>query len=150
MKIVLGCDHGGYAYKTELIKFLHELGHETIDVGTYDDEAPTSWSEFGVKAALKVQSKEAEVGIVFCRSGQGVTIAANKVTGVYCGLVYNDKNAELCKTHDGCNMIAFPADYCSIEDVKRRVVLFLNAKFEGGRHAIRLNQLKDYEISGKI
>ena len=150
MKIVLGCDHGGYLYKTELIKYLNELGYETIDVGTYTNETPASWSEFGVKAALKVQNKEADVGIVFCRSGQGVTIAANKVEGVYCGLVYNDKNAQLCKTHDGCNMIAFPADYCSIEDVKRRALLFLNAEFEGGRHEERLNQLKAFEKFKKI
>lgn len=147
MKIVLGCDHGGYAYKTELIKFLNENGYETIDVGTYDGDSPASWSVYGLKAALMIKNKEADVGIVFCRSGQGVTIAANKVDGVYCGLAYNDKNAELCKTHDGCNMIAFPADYCSIEDVKKRTLLFLNAEFEGGRHLERLNQLKDYEKS---
>jgi ribose 5-phosphate isomerase B len=150
MKIVLGCDHGGYAYKKELIAFLNEKGYETIDVGTDGGDTPASWSEFGVKAALKVQSGEADVGIVFCRSGQGVTIAANKVKGIYCGLVYNDKNAQLCKTHDGCNMIAFPADYCTIEEVKRRAILFLEAEFEGGRHLTRLNQLKNYENNNEI
>ena len=150
MKIVLGSDHGGYLYKKELINFLNEKGYEIIDVGTYEEDCPASWSEFGVKAALKVANKEADFGIVLCRSGIGVTIAANKVEGVYCGLVYNDKIARLCKTHDGCNMIAFPADYCSIEEVKNRVEFFLDAEFEGGRHLERLNQLKDYENYKKI
>lgn len=150
MRIVLGSDHGGYKYKKELIQFLNDLGHQTIDVGTFDDEAPASWSVYGLKAALKIKNGEADVGIVFCKSGQGVTIAANKVEGVYCGLAYNDKNAETCKTHDGCNMIAFPAEYCSIEDVKRRTKIFLDAEFEGGRHSVRLNQLKDYEFYKKI
>ena len=150
MKIVLGSDHGGYLYKKELITFLNELGYETIDVGTYEEDVPASWSVYGVKAAVKVKDKEADCGIVICRSGIGVCIAANKVKGVYCGLVYNDKIAELCKVHDGCNMIAFPADYCSLDDVKRRVQIYLNAKFEGGRHSVRLNQLKDFEISHKF
>lgn len=144
MKIVLGSDHGGFEYKSKLIKFLNSKNIETIDVGTFSTEQ-AAWSEFGLKAALKVQSKEAEYGIVFCKSGQGVCIAANKVKGVYCGLAYNDENAIKCKTHDGCNMIAFGCEYTSYEDVEKRVMLFLNATFEGGRHLERLNILKKFE-----
>ena len=150
MRIVLGSDHGGYKYKKELIKYLNELGHETIDVCTYDKDVPASWSVHALKAALKIKNNEADAGVVLCRSGIGVSIAANKVNGIYCGLAYTDRMAQLCKAHDGCNMIAIPADYCSLEDAKKRVKIFLTTEFEGGRHLERLNQLKDYEKYSKI
>lgn len=149
MKIALGSDHGGFDYKKELISFLNENGYETVDIGTFEEGVPASWSVYGVKTAQAVASGEADFGIVICRSGIGVSIAANKVKGIYCGLVYNDTIAEKCMQHDGCNMIAFGADYVSIEDAKRQTLLYLNAKFEGGRHLARLNQLKDYENSKK-
>lgn len=144
MKIVLGCDHGGYLYKEEIKKFLEDQGIKTLDVGCYSTES-TSWSEFGLKAATKVSNKEADYGIVICKSGIGVCIAANKVKGVYCGIPYNDEIAIKCKAHDGCNMIAFGSEYFSLEDIKRRITLFLNTEFEGGRHLKRLNNLKKYE-----
>lgn len=144
MKIVLGNDHGGYNYKEELKKHLLSKDIEVIDVGC-DSTSPAAWSEFGILAAKKVASKEADYGIVICRSGIGVCMAANKVKGAYCGLAYNDQISSLCKQHDGCNMLAFGADYVSIEDLIKRVDLFLDAKFEGGRHLERLNILKDFE-----
>ena len=82
MKIVLGSDHGGFKYKGILANHLKESGYEVIDVGTNSEE-PAARSEFGLKAALKVQSGEADLGIVLCKSGQGVCMAANKVKGVY-------------------------------------------------------------------
>lgn len=148
MKIVLGSDHGGFELKKELVKFLKEQGYETIDVGAYSSE-PASWSEFGIKAAQKVANKEADFGVVICKSAQGVCMASNKVKGAYCGIAYNDDNAHLLKEHDGANMIALPASYVTIEDAKRRVMLFLNAKFEGGRHAVRFEHLKEFEKNQK-
>lgn len=146
MRIVLSSDHGGFEYKKELIKFLKEQGFEVLDRGSFEEDVPVSWSEYGLKAAIAISNNEADLGISICKSGIGVCIAANKVKGVYCGLAYNDKIAQLCKTHDGCNMIAFGAEYTTLEEVKRRTMLFINAKFEGGRHLERLNQLKDYEF----
>ena len=146
MKIVLGSDHGGVDYKSQLKEFLIESGYEVIDVGT-NSKDPASWSEFGLKAAMCIKNNQADAGIVFCKSGEGVCIAANKVKGVYCGIAYNDETAIKCKTHDGCNMIAFGCEYMSIEDVKRRTILFLNSEFEGGRHLERLNFLKNFENS---
>lgn len=146
MKIVLGSDHGGVDYKSQLKDFLIESGYEVIDIGT-NLKDPASWSEFGLKAAMCIKNKQADAGIVFCKSGEGVCIAANKVKGVYCGIAYNDETAIKCKTHDGCNMIAFGCEYMSIEDVKRRTILFLNSEFEGGRHLERLNFLKNFENS---
>ena len=116
MKIVLGSDHGGVDYKSQLKDFLIESGYEVIDIGT-NSKDPASWSEFGLKAAMYIKNKQADAGIVFCKSGEGVCIAANKVKGVYCGIAYNDETAIKCKTHDGCNMIAFGCEYMSIEDV---------------------------------
>lgn len=144
MKIVIGSDHGGFEYKKAIIKHLNDKGFETIDVGTFSSE-PASWSEFGLKVAEKVSTKEADYGVALCKSGIGVCIAANKVKGVYCGIAYNDEIASLLKQHDGCNVIAFGSEYTTIEECFKRIDLFLNAKFEGGRHAVRLDYLKKFE-----
>lgn len=144
MKIVVSSDHGGFEVKKLLIEHLCRLGYEVIDKGTYSNE-PASWSENGLKAALSIKNKEAEVGFTICKSGIGVMIAANKVKGVYCGLAYNDEVSFLSKEHDGCNMLAFAAAYMSTDDIIKRADLFLKATFQGGRHEIRLNQLKEYE-----
>jgi L-threonylcarbamoyladenylate synthase len=148
MKIVVGADHGGYEYKKEIIKYLNNKGIETIDVGTFSAD-PASWSEFGLKAAFKVASKEADLGVVLCKSGIGVCIAANKVKGAYCGLAYSDEVTPLLKKHDGCNMIAFAAAYTPIDVILKRIDTFINTEFEGGRHQVRLDYLKDFEKNSK-
>ena len=84
-------------------------------------------------------------GILICNSGEGVSIAANKVKGVRCGLGYNDDVARLIRQHNDCNMVSFGASFMSIEDILRRVDIFLNTDFEGGRHCLRVNTFVDYE-----
>jgi ribose 5-phosphate isomerase B len=146
MKIVIGSDHGGFEYKKEIIKHLKNEGYEVNDVGTYSLD-PASWSEYGLKVAKEVQSRRADIGVALCKSGVGVCVAANKVKGVYCGVAYNDDVAHLLKEHDGCNVIALPAAYATLDECIKRVDEFIAAKFQGGRHEARLHYLKDYENS---
>ncbi|MEG0978099.1 MAG: RpiB/LacA/LacB family sugar-phosphate isomerase [Bacilli bacterium] len=144
MIIVLGSDHGGFKYKKYLIEYLESHGFKTIDVGTFNEDA-AAWSKFGIAAAEKVANHEADLGIVICKSGQGVAMAANKVKGAYCGIGYNDDNSHLIKEHDGANMIAFGSAYTTKEELINRSMMFITSQFEGGRHEARLNILKDYE-----
>ena len=138
MKISIGCDHGGYQQKLAVIKYLKEQGHEVFDVGT-DNEESCHYPVFGEAAARKVASGECDFGIVICTSGEGIMMAANKVPGIRCGLGYNDDVSRLMRQHNDANMIAFGAKFMKDEEVINRVKIFLETKFEGGRHATRVD-----------
>lgn len=144
MKIVIGSDHGGFEIKERLIEDLKKENIDVIDVGCYSKES-CNYAEFGLLAAKKVKEKEVDYGILICNSGEGISIAANKVKGVRCGLLYNDDVAHLVKEHNNCNMIAFGASFMKYEDILRRVHIFLNANFEGGRHEKRVETILNYE-----
>lgn len=144
MRISLGCDHGGFLYKEEIKKHLIEKGYDVIDCGTNSLDS-CNYAYHGIEAAKKVASKEADFGIVVCTSGEGISIAANKVKGVRCGIGYNDTVSELLRVHNDANMISFGAKYMDFQDVLKRVDIFLNAKFEGGRHQLRVQTIIDQE-----
>lgn len=144
MKIALGCDHGGFLAKEALKKHLESEGHQIIDVGTYSQES-CNYAEFGLKAAELVASGECKFGIVICNSGEGISIAANKVKLIRCGIGYNDEVAELTRQHNNCNMLAFGAKFMPIDDIIRRTDLFLKAEFLGGRHLKRVETIINYE-----
>lgn len=141
MKISIGSDHAGYNYKQEIIKYLQSKGHEVIDCGTNSLDS-CDYPLFGRAAAEKVASGEVDKGILVCSSGEGIMMAANKVKGVRCGLAYNDDVARLIKQHNNANMIAFGANFMKLEDVLRRIDIFFEAEFEGGRHERRVGEIE--------
>ena len=141
MKISIGSDHAGYVYKEEIKKYLSKKGFEMIDVGTNSTDS-CDYPDFGKEAAKKVASGEATYGIVVCSSGEGISIAANKIKGVRCGLAYNDDVARLIRQHNDANMIGFGASFMSLEDVLKRIDIFLTTPFEGGRHERRVNKIE--------
>lgn len=141
MKISLASDHAGYAYKEEIKKYLEKKGHELVDCGTYSLES-CDYPIFAKEAAKKVANKEVDFGILVCSSGEGIAIAANKVKGVRAGIAYNDDVARLMRQHNNANMIAFGASFMKLEDVLKRVDIFLATDFEGGRHERRVNEIE--------
>ena len=143
LKISLGSDHGGFAYKEAIKKHL-EGKYEVIDVGTFSEES-CNYPEFGIKAAKLVSSGECQYGIVVCTSGEGIMMSANKVKGIRCGIGYNDDVSMFMRLHNNANMIAFGQKFMELEDVLRRVDIFLSTKFEGGRHATRVQMIMDEE-----
>ena len=144
LKISIGSDHGGFAYKEEIKKHLAGK-YEVIDVGTFDENS-CHYPEFAFKAAELVSSGKCTYGILICTSGEGISIAANKIKGVRCGIGYNDEVSRLMRLHNNANMIAFGQKFMSLEDVLRRVDIFLSTEFEGGgRHTIRVQMISDEE-----
>lgn len=141
MKISLASDHAGYAYKEEIKKYLEKKGYELVDCGTYSLES-CDYPIFAKEAAKKVANKEVDFGILVCSSGEGIAIAANKVKGVRAGIAYNDDVARLMRQHNNANMIAFGASFMKLEDVLKRVDIFLATDFEGGRHERRVNEIE--------
>lgn len=141
MKISIGCDHAGYTYKEEIKKYLTAKGYEVLDVGTNSLDS-CDYPIFGRAAAELVAKGEAKYGILVCSSGEGIMMAANKVKGVRAGLAYNDDVARLIRQHNNANMIAFGANFMRLEDVIKRIEIFLATDFEGGRHERRVSEIE--------
>ena len=143
-KLAIGCDHGGVELKNYLISKLEEKGYELIDCGTYTTDS-VHYPIYSFKVAELVSKNECEKGIIICRSGEGVSIAANKVKGIRCGIAYNNDVSRLMVEHNNANMIALGADFTTKEEGLERVLIFLNSSFAGGKHQIRVNLISDYE-----
>ena len=135
--IAIGCDHGGYALKQEVMRHLDELGLAYKDFGTYSEES-CDYPDFGEAAARAVASGEYDRGIVICTTGIGVSMAANKVGGVRCALCTDCLQAEMTRRHNDANVLALGAGITGPNLAKRMVEIFLSTEFEGGRHARRV------------
>ena len=139
--IALASDHAGFKYKQEILKYLSEKNYKVIDCGTYSEES-CDYPLFGKEAAFLVSKGDAQFGILICSTGEGIMMTANKVKGVRCGVCYDDEVASLLRRHNNANMISFGANFMSLEDVKKRIDIFLNTEFEGGRHLRRVNEIE--------
>lgn len=142
MKIAIGCDHGGFELKEQLRRYLSSNGYEVLDCGTMSVES-VHYPVFAKMVAKKVLKGEADRGIVVCTTGEGVAIAANRFKGIRCGIAYNDEVTRLMRAHNNANVISFGARFTSLEDAIKRVNIFLNTDFEGGRHQTRVEMLDE-------
>jgi ribose 5-phosphate isomerase B len=141
MKIALGSDHAGFAYKEAVKALLITLDHEVKDCGT-DSEKPVGYPAFVRAAAQSVASGECERAIVFGGSGNGEAMVANKVKGVRCAYVWNSQTAELGRRHNDANCIAFGERMVSKYIMLECVQIFLNTGFDGGRHVERIREIE--------
>ncbi len=148
MKISIASDHGGYDLKEKIAEHLKSLGHEVINQGPFD-KSSVDYPLFARKTADDVAENRADFGIVCCTSAEGVAITANKVKGIRCGIGYTDEVSAKMREHNDCNMIAFGQGYMAEEDVIRRVDIFLNTPFEGGRHKRRVDEIMEIEKLGR-
>ena len=144
MKIALGCDHGGYALKENIKKWLSDMGHEYEDFGCNSEES-CDYPDFGAAAAKAVASGECDKGIVVCTTGIGSSIAAIKVKGIRCAHCADCLQAELTRKHNNANMMAIGAGFTGKNMAQRMVEVFLNTEFEGGRHQRRVDKMMALE-----
>ena len=143
--IALGSDHGGYALKQDVIHYLEEKGIEYRDFGCYD-AASCDYPAFGEAAARAVASGECEKGIVICTTGIGISIAANKVQGIRCGLCSNVTAARLTRLHNDANMLAMGAGLIGKNAALDIVETFLTTEFSGeAKHVKRIAGIADIE-----
>ena len=140
MKLALGADHAGFAYKERIRRFLEEAGHEVLDFGTHS-EGPVDYPLFVRPVAQSVARGECERGIVLGGSGNGEAMTANRVPGVRCALCWDLRSAELSRQHNDANMLALGQRMMSAEMALRIVALWLDTPFEGGRHVQRIARI---------
>jgi len=140
MKISIGNDHAGPDYKHAIVKYLEEKKHTVLNHGT-DTFNSVDYPDFGHSVAYDVQMKNADLGIVICGSGNGIAMTANKHQDVRAALCWTKEIAELARQHNDANILSIPARYVSIPQAVAMVETFLITKFEGGRHANRVNKI---------
>lgn len=140
MKIAIGNDHAGPAYKEAIVNFLKSQNVEVQNVGT-DTFDSVDYPDFGHKVAEAVSLGEADFGIVICGSGNGIAITANKHLKIRCALCWTKEIAALARQHNDANMISIPARFTAIEQAVEIVKTFLETNFEGGRHEGRVKKI---------
>lgn len=144
MKIAIANDHAAVEMKNQIKEYLESKGYEVINLGT-DTNERVEYPVYGEKVGRAVVNKEADYGIVICGTGVGISLAANKVKGVRAVVCSEPYSAKLSKQHNNTNVLAFGARVIGIEMAKMIVDEWLNAEFEGGRHAERVNMLMEIE-----
>ncbi|ETJ99914.1 ribose-5-phosphate isomerase B [Eubacterium nodatum ATCC 33099] len=140
MIVAIAGDHGGFALKQRIREHLIERGIKIADLGT-DSEESVDYPEFGKACAQAVASGKADRGIVICGTGIGISIAANRIRGIRCGLCTSVEMAELSRKHNNANMLAMGGRITSVEDAIRITDAWLDTEFEGGRHSRRVDML---------
>lgn len=144
MKIALGSDHAGFQLKEAIKKHLNSKSIEVEDLGTDDSEVSVDYPDYGRKVGEAVVSKEADLGIVVCGTGIGISIAANKVKGVRAALVYDQTTGRLAKEHNNANVIALGGRTTTDENAIKIVEAFLEANFQD-RHQKRIDKITEGE-----
>lgn len=143
--IAIGADHGGYKLKEEIKKYLDELGIEYKDLGTYNEER-TDYPIYAKKVAEEVSSKRCDLGILVCRGGAGMTIAANKFKGVRAANFTNEEETKTSTADNDINVAVFGGDYIPTDKAIRMVRIWLATEFKGdGRYLERLQMIQEIE-----
>ena len=140
--IAIGSDHGGYELKKYILETFKDM--EFKDYGTFSD-SPIDYPDIAFSVAKDVSKGIAEKGILICKTGVGMSIAANKVDNIRCALCFNSKIAEMAKRHEDANIIALGADYITKEETLEIINNWLKVKFEGERHQRRIDKITKYE-----
>ena len=138
--IVIGSDHGGYALKEFLKTYLTEKGIECVDIGCNGESC--DYPDYAKEAAARILSGECEKGILCCGTGIGISIAANKCPGIRAALVSEPVSAALAKEHNNANILCFGGRVTGNALAAASVDAWLEAEFQGGRHAVRVAKVE--------
>ena len=144
MKIAIGCDHGGYLLKQDVLVWLEEHDIDFEDFGCYSRES-VDYPIYGEKVARAVAAGEADFGIVICTTGIGISIAANKVKGIRCAHCTDPLSAEMTRRHNNANVLALGAGLTGTNLALRMVEVFLNTQFEGSYHQRRVDMVDNIQ-----
>jgi ribose 5-phosphate isomerase B len=144
MKVVLASDHRGYQLKDSLKKFLEEREIEFLDVGTFSADS-VDYPDFAMLAAEKVSHGDYDRGILICGSGIGMCVVANKFPGIRAAVCHDVSTAEMSRKHNDSNMLSLGADVINEELARKILHVWLETKFEGGRHLRRIQKISEIE-----
>ncbi len=144
MKIAIGSDHRGFEAKERISALIKSLGHTVVDHGTNGRDA-CDYPDTALAVANDVAGARVERGVLMCGSGLGMSIAANKVSGVRAALCHDELTAQLSRRHNDANVLCLPADLIGDALMQSMVRTWLGTDFEGGRHARRVEKIRGIE-----
>ena len=144
MKIAIGNDHTATDMKRHIASYLEQKGYELVNFGT-DGEDRVDYPLYGKAVAEAVASGACDLGILICGTGIGISLAANKVRGIRAAVCSEPYSAEMTRMHNDSNIIAFGARVVGTAMAERIVDAFLEAQYEGGRHAARVDMIAAIE-----
>ncbi len=147
MKIALASDHRGFEFKNVITTFLSNLGHEIVDYGTLNGTDSVDYPDYGLQAARAVARGECERAIMICGTGLGMSLVANKVKGVRATVCHDLYTVEMSRKHNDSNVLCLGADVVDQNLLEKKIKLWLETPFEGGRHARRVGKIMDIESS---
>jgi ribose 5-phosphate isomerase B len=147
MILAFGADHAGFALKQHLVETARGLGHEVLDLGAHST-ASVDYPEFAEAVAHAVLEDRADLGVVICSNGVGISITANKVPGIRCALCHTSWGAARARQHTDANVLALGGLEVGPAIAEEILKAFVSSEFEGGRHERRVAKLMDVEARG--
>lgn len=142
LRIAIGSDHGGYEYKEQIVSHLKEKGYECVDVGTYSTDS-CDYPVIARTVTTKITTGEADRGILICGTGIGMSIVANKVKGIRAALCGDTFSARASRAHNNSNVLCLGERVIGINLAMDIVDIWLDSKFEGGRHQRRVDMMEN-------
>lgn len=142
--IAIGCDHGGYNLKTEILKHLIKNGFEVKDFGTFDNTS-VDYPDYGQVVAEAVKDEICDKGIIICGTGIGISIAANKVPGIRAAVCSDGFSARMSREHNDANILALGERVVGIGLALDMVDIWLKSEFLGERHKLRVDKISQIE-----
>ncbi len=144
MRVAVGSDHRGVEWRRRTIEFLRSLGNETIEFGGNGNEA-VDYPDIAADVARQVSGGLCDRGVLFCGTGIGVSIAANKIHGIRAAVCHDQYSAEMSRRHNDANILCLSAERLPPEEVFEIIRRWLATEFEGGRHQRRIDKIAGLE-----
>lgn len=148
-KIVIGCDHAALELKTKVIAHLNTRGFDVCDVGTYTKDS-CNYPDYASAACEKLQAGEAELGILICGTGIGMSMAANKHRGIRAACCSDTFSAKATREHNNANVLCFGERVVGLGLALELVDVFVDTEYLGGRHEARVKMLSDIENKNNL
>ncbi len=139
-KICIASDHAGFKLKNQILDFLIKRNVSVIDLGPFVDES-VDYPDFAKKVSRRVKFKKSDIGILVCGSGTGMAISANKIKGIRAAVCYNSRSTRLSRQHNNANIISLGSRLIVKKNALKLISIFLETKFEGGRHLRRVKKI---------
>lgn len=146
MKISVGSDHRGVSQRKAAAQAAEDLGHTVFQSGPASDDA-CDYPDVAAQVARAVAKGEFDRGILVCGTGIGMSIAANKVRGIRAALAIDFETAQLSRRHNDANVLCLPGNTLTDAEIDEIVHVWLTTSFEGGRHQVRLDKIRQIEAS---
>ncbi|MBI5199250.1 MAG: ribose 5-phosphate isomerase B [Nitrospirae bacterium] len=144
MIVGIGCDHAGLAMKEEMLALLKDLGFKYKDYGTFTKDS-VDYPDFGLKVSEAVSKGEVDRGLLICGTGIGMSIVANKFTGVRAALCHEPYSAKMSRLHNDANILVLGGRVIGKGLAREIAMVWFTTEFEGGRHKNRIDKIKEIE-----